>query len=154
MHRNCRGGDQGGETLLERCVVSAGLTIAVDPDEGIIHEWERTVGRDIVRRFVIKWYEDGVLFSVAALGKVPSPVSKALRILHFDDTIDKLLVRVALATQDRTVVSEDSDFWDPAITSRPGRIGDASAPVAALLRAELGITVLSVPDLMTALHLA
>ncbi len=150
--RRSRGDTAVRATILERCVSDHGLFIAVDPDQGIIDEWMRTDGREAVSALVVAWYEAGILYTVPKLGSVPAHTRKALRKLGFGkDMIDKLVLRVALATADRIVVSEDSDFWDPFDTTRPGKIGDRNAPVAKLLAAKLDVQVMLLSGLLTAL---
>jgi len=152
MHHNCRAMLQTTEpTVLQRCVVQAALSIAVDPDQAIIHEWERTAGKEVVQTLVIEWFERGALFTVPSLGRIPPHTMRRLRLIGFDDTVDKLVLRVAMSTLDRIVVSDDSDFWDPADPTHPGQIGDSRAPVAAILRSECNVQVLCFPQLLDAL---
>lgn len=116
------------------------LTFMVDPKRGIIDEWSNTSSPEAVAQLVIQWEALGGLRVVRQLGKLYSADSKKLRRLGFDDTIDKLVLKVALATDDKTIVSEDSDFWDP---KNPGRrsVGKNDAVVCKFLREVMGVDV-------------
>ena len=60
---------------------------------------------------------------------LPRRVSRALPRLGFKDTVDKLVLRTAHNTDDKRVVSNDPDFWDPQDKKQ---FGDPGAPVAKL----------------------
>jgi hypothetical protein len=117
--------------------LTLGLTLA------IIDEWERTVGQEYVQAFVTKLESMGVLFSVPALGRIPPAVSRKLVQLGFLDTIDKVLLRVAMVLADKIVVSGDADFWDPGKKDIRRLSRNPHAPVAALCRNALGVTALT-----------
>lgn len=128
-------------TVLDEFIRSEALCIGVDPDSAIIDEWRRTNNPEYVEILVVRWFESGGLFRVERVGRYSAVVSKKLRRLGFSDTVDKLLVRVALVLKDRIVVSIDSDFWNPRRPREKKWLGDNNAPVAQLLRNELGISV-------------
>ena len=152
MNHNCRGMWQSdAPTLLQRCVSTANLSIAVDPDHAIIHEWERTAGREAVQLLVVEWFESGALFTVLSLGRIPTQVNRQLRAAGFDGTIDKLMLRVAMVTADRILVSDDSDFWDPTDPTHPGRVGDYTAPVASIINVCCGVRVHCLPQFLALL---
>lgn len=116
------------------------LTFMVDPDRGIIDEWSNTASPEAVAQLVIQWEALGGLRVVRKLGKLDAADSKKLRLMGFDDTIDKLILKVALATDDKIIVSEDGDFWDP---KKPGRasVGKNDAPVCKFLHRVMGVDV-------------
>jgi hypothetical protein len=64
------------------------------------------------------------------------------------DAIDKLIVKIALATEDRIIVSGESDFWDPKKPNNRQIPGQANAPVARFFREQLEITVLTLKMLL------
>jgi len=118
------------------------IKLALDAARGLISEWEKTCGPDI-KVLVAYWGEhDGILL----IQNPPSPgavISKRLKILGFgNDTIDKLVLRIALGTVDRIIVSDDSDFWDPKRPNDRKLIGNPNAPVSRLCREELKVTIL------------
>ncbi len=114
------------------------LLVVVDKPRGIISEWEQTCGVEGVKQLVIKWTDLSGFRLVQPAG-LPAHAAKKLRKLGFNDVIDKLIVRCALRNGvHTTIVSIDSDFWDP---SNPHRVGYANTPVAAFLRKSFGLTV-------------
>ena len=125
-------------TVLHQPLRTGKARLVVDVAGGLIDEWCDTCGREVIQVLVTKWEGFGAVDPVVP-GKVPSHIAKNLRGLGFQDTIDKLILRIALATGDRTVVSDDSDFWDPA---QPSKRGQTDAPVARLCRDKLQITVM------------
>lgn len=112
--------------------------MCVDDAQGIVHEWERTANRDVVRQLIIHWQQYKGWKLVELHRSLPVQVTRALRQLAFKDTGDKLILRTAYNTEDRRVISDDPDFWDPRDTRKKG---DRRAPVAALCREQLGVTV-------------
>ena len=76
---------------------------------------------------------------IKTLASIPNVIIKRLLAFGFNDTIDKLIVRLAYKTNDKKVVSDDSDFWDPR-RNRP--VGDAGGCVANLLWRQLSIEVM------------
>jgi hypothetical protein len=118
------------------------LRLALDSSKGLISEWERTCG-PAVKAFVIYCEQYDGIRLIQNLGSPGSAASKQLRRLGFgNDAIDKLIVKIALATEDRIIVSGESDFWDPKKPNNRQIPGQANAPVARFFREELRITVL------------
>jgi hypothetical protein len=138
-------------SLLVQCAVKHGLVCVADRDRALLDEWRRTAGDEPVKQLVIQLTDRRALRLLPTLGRVPNGTLNELRALYFDDTIDKLILRIAVSTTERAVISEDSDFWDPSDTSRPGKIGDERAPVARLLKEHLGITVMPLVGLLRVL---
>lgn len=133
---------------LEMPVRQRKLRLALDSSRGLSSEWERTCG-PAAKAFVIHCEQYGGIRLIENLGKPGSAASKQLRQLGFDDAVDKLIVKIALATNDRIIVSGESDFWDPKKPHNRQIPGQANAPVARFLREQLGITVLLLRMLMT-----
>ena len=138
-------------TSIDEYIDNGRLTVHVDKDGGIIDEWKDTCGREYIEALMIRWYDAKGLFSVRKPARIPPSTVKKLRQLGFNDTIDKLLLRVALSIVDRIVVSNDSDFWNPAKPDDKRWLGDSNAPVAKLLREEIKVVVYTLKMLMTAL---
>jgi hypothetical protein len=127
------------ETTLDGPIQNKSLRLVVDAARGLIGEWEQTCGREVVGVVINRWEIFGGIVVISDVPRIPASVSKRLRHLGFAGTIDRLILRLALGAKDRTVVSNDTDFWDPSNTTRPG---DPQAPVARLVRQELSVTVL------------
>lgn len=123
---------------LTRAIEGKRLQVCVDEAQGIVHEWERTANREVVRQLIIHWQQFKGWRLVELRRSLPVQVTRSLRQLAFKDTGDKLILRTAYNTQDRRVISDDPDFWDPGDKRKKG---DPRAPVAVLCREELGITV-------------
>jgi hypothetical protein len=118
------------------------ITLALDASLGLVSEWEKTCGPDI-KVLVARWGEQGGIILVKNLHNPEQAINRRLQRLGFGrDTIDKLILRIALGTKDRTIVSDDSDFWDPTKPNDNRVKGDPKAPVALLCKQELGITIL------------
>ncbi len=145
-------GRQRAETSLDEHLRNGGLQIGIDRQRAIIHEWERTCGEEYVRNLAIMWESFGAFVIADPLGTIPPAVSRRLRQRGFRDTIDKLLLKIAIAINDRVVVSEDGDFWDPQQHPPRGCIGDRNACVAQLLREECDVLVLTLRQLLAALR--
>lgn len=111
--------DELGIDKLMNFVISKKLYLVLDYDGGIEGEWSQTCGVEIVRQIIIK-LSDHKGLEYLAPGKITSIIMKRLRIMGFNGTGDKLMLRVAVASQDKTIVSDDSDFWNPADTNSPG----------------------------------
>ncbi len=126
------------ETSLDRPLKEGKCTLVVDGAGSLIDEWCQTCGPEHIQDLITHWES----FAVSALvyknpvSKLPSLISRQLR---FMGSIDRLILRIAMATSDRIVVSEDSDFWDPAC---PGKRGDPNACIAKLCHERLRITIL------------
>lgn len=114
------------------------LQVCADLGGGILGEWEKTAKRDVVHQLIVHWQQFKGWQLVEPAKALPYNVARALPGLGFKDTVDKLVLRTACATADRRVVSNDPDFWDP---KDKDSTGDSDAPVAALCRDGLGITV-------------
>lgn len=115
------------------------LQICADLGGGIVDEWQRTANRDVVRQLIVHWqqYKGWRLVEPATL---PHKVARALPRLGFKDVVDKLILRTACATNDKHIVSNDPDFWDP-LADKDRCVGDPKAVVAEILREELHVTV-------------
>ena len=137
-------------TALDEYLRRGDLQIGLDRQRAVVHEWGRTCGEEYVKILVTAWESLGAFVIVDPLGAIPRGVSKRLRQRGFDDAIDKLLLRVAIAINDHVVVSEDSDFWDPQDHTRDC-IGDHNAYVAHLLHEECEVLVLTLRQLLAKL---
>jgi hypothetical protein len=125
---------------LSKAIEGRRLRVCVDRELGIVSEWEQTANRDFVRQLIIHWQTFGGWRLVELTASLPLEVRRALRRLAFDDAGDKRILRTAYNTEDRRVVSNDPDFWDPRDSDRRS-VGRPSAPVAVLCRERLGVTV-------------
>lgn len=121
------------------------VRVIVDGDGGIVSEWEETCNRELVHALIAKWESVRGFESCRKLGKIPADLKNKLRQLGFADTVDIVILRVALVVTDRTIISDDSDFWDPA---DPTSIGRRNAPVARLLRDAEEVEVLPLRGLL------
>jgi hypothetical protein len=128
---------------LERPISRRKLKLALDANNGLQSEWVRTCGLPAIKAFVVHCEQyDGIRL-------IKNPVSpgadasKKLKLLGFgSDTVDKLILKIALATDDKTIVSGESDFWDPTKPSDRSIPGQPNAPVARFCRERLGVTIL------------
>lgn len=142
------------ETSLDRPMSLGRIVVVLDSPGGILSEWIRTCDPEFIKVLVTRWEElRGILF----MRNPPSldhAVSGRLRRLGFgNDTIDKLILRLAVITKDQVVVSDDSDFWDPTKPKNDPRVkGNRNSPVARLCREELGVTILLLKMLMDGLN--
>lgn len=143
-----RRGSARTATVLDEHLRAKNLILYVDPQFALVDEWKRTSGQEAVQQLVIRWVDLDALLTVEALRTVGPTVTRRLRQLGFRDTVDKLILRIALALDDRNVVSNDGDFWDPLKPGRACPIGKHSAPVAALLASQLVITVHTLRQLL------
>lgn len=123
---------------LSRAIVDRVAQVCVDADKGIVDEWERTANREVVRQLIIHWQQFKGWRLVDLVYSLPPQVGRMLLQLGFRDAGDKLVLRTAYNTDDRRVVSDDPDFWDPRDSRAKGK---ARAPVAALCAERLGVTV-------------
>lgn len=130
-------------TPLDRPIKLRKLRLALDASQGLQSEWVRTCGLPAIQDFVVYCEQyDGIHFIQNPVNP-SSDNSRRLRILGFgNDTVDKLILRIALATQDRIIVSGESDFWDPKKPTDRNIRGCPNAPVARFLKDQLGVTVL------------
>jgi hypothetical protein len=127
------------ETPLDRPLQEGRLALAVDEAGGLVDQWGRTCGEEYIRVLITRWESFAALITTNPISKIQPSISSSLRQLGFVDGIDRLVLRIGMATTDRIVVSDDPDFWDPA---RPDKRGDSNAPVAKFCRERLCITVL------------
>jgi hypothetical protein len=132
-------------TPLDDHIEAGRLRLALDLTRGLLTEWEQTCGAETVGVFIAKWEASGGIVLVQQLGRLPPKAIVRLKRLGFRGTVDKLVLRIALAISGRTVVSRDSDFWDPA---RPQLVGRADACVTRFCREELGVTIVLLPGLL------
>jgi hypothetical protein len=133
------------ETSLDGPLKKRFITLAVDLYGGLVDEWARTCGHEPIRVLIMKWESYGAILSVEPEKKIGPKISRKLRQFGFNDTIDRLILRIAMVTEERIVVSDDSDFWDPR---EPRNKGIHNAPVAKLCREELGIIIFLLDGLM------
>ncbi|MFC1541586.1 hypothetical protein ACFL50_03950 [Candidatus Latescibacterota bacterium] len=133
------------ETILDNFLEKFNLVIVFDFGHGLSDEWGQTCGREIVKVLLIHWESFNAIKMVEPVAKINPTISKELRQLGFYDTIDKLVLRIALATSDKIVVSEDSHFWDPR---NPKIRGDKRCPVTKLCLDKLEITILLLKQLI------
>jgi len=144
-HRR-KGNSRIFETSLDRHLKEGRLTLAIDKALGLIDEWKRTCGVECVQVLITCWESFAAIVIIDPVSKIPRSVCHQL---SFMGCIDRLLLRIGMATADRIVVSDDSDFWDPA---RPDKRGDPNAKVAKLCKDRLDITVLLLKTLLVRLR--
>ena len=99
----------------------------------------RTCGAEIIGVLAAKWEACDGITVVRDVPRLPNAVARALRQLGFNDTIDKLVLRLSTSTRNRIAVSDDGDFWDPRDAAERGK---KSACVARLCREQLDVTVM------------
>lgn len=137
--RRNRGSNIAFETALDSPLRAGKCRLCLDSDGALQDEWGRTCGEEIIRRLMVRWYDFGAIAPVDPANKIPGPARGALRQLGFDGTTDKLILRIAINTFDKLVVSNESDFWDPSDTQKSG---SRNAPVAKICREKLGVTIM------------
>lgn len=125
------------------------LQLTLDQGKALLTEWEQTCGREIVGVVVSVWDSWKAIRYVKELPKLAPASARRLHDLEFCDAIDKVVIRISLATEDKCAVSEDSDFWNPKDKKSKG---DARAPVACHCRDHHGITILLLGELLTKLR--
>lgn len=118
--------------------------LAVDDNLSLVDEWCQTCGKDIVASLLGQWEPFGGILRVSP-SSIPYQARRKLNQLAFTDTIDKLIIRIALSTVDRTIVSDDCDFWDPDPTKR----GSDKGCIALLLRKDLNVRVCLLIDMLS-----
>lgn len=136
----CRSSPTSRSDVITELVKKKRLRVVVDCSRALIDEWKKTAGSELVQALVVQWSDNGGLVQLRKDCKLPKQLSKVLQQLHFTDTCDKLVVRIAIGTTDRIIVSNDPDFWDPKNSARKG---DSGAPVAAALEEHEGIRVVT-----------
>lgn len=141
------------ESSVDRLIRLRRMTVALDRAGGLLDEWKRTCGQDAVNVLIAHWESlpDGVLL-IANVASLEPRASRKLRELGFRDAIDRLVLRIALRTTDRVVISDDSDFWDPKRPNDRRVRGNRNAPVARFSREELGIEVVLLRTLVNRLE--
>ncbi len=124
-----------GLRLLEKAIEEGLLRVHLDSGGGIEGEWATTCGVDIIQTVLIKWIDlEGVVRTPAAV--MPKELKVKLKAANFNDTGDKLLVRLAIGARETHQIdafhigTTDPDFWDPSDNSKRGK---ANAPVASAL---------------------
>ncbi|MEK6334277.1 MAG: hypothetical protein AABM67_04955 [Acidobacteriota bacterium] len=134
---------------LDKPISDRRLKLALDEANGLRSEWVRTCGLPAVQAFVVHCEQYAGIQLIKTPVSPGSAASKKLRFLGFgNNPVDKLILRIALATQDRIIVSDDSDFWDPKKPNDRRLRGDKNAPVARFCRKELGVTILLLKKLL------
>lgn len=129
------------ESLLDRWIRLRKIMLAIDSQRALVDEWQKTCGPDI-KTLVAHWGDNEGIVFVGNLRNPPQSTARRLRILGFgNDTGDKLVLRIAMRTKDRTIISDDSDFWNPSDSRAKG---NPNAPVAKLCKEELKVTILLV----------
>lgn len=126
-------------------IVNKKLQIVVDKDGGIIDEWMETCGCEIIQQLVIIWQPVNGIKIINRPPALPLVTRRKLQQFGFIDTIDKLILRVAYATAEKKVVSDDSDFWDPSDTRL---IGNKKAKIAKYLVDNLNIKLYILADIV------
>jgi hypothetical protein len=128
---------------LEKPISRRRLKLALDANNGLQSEWIRSCGPSAIKALVVHCEQyDGIRLIKSPLSPGPA-ASKKLRLLGFgNDATDKLILKIALATDDRIIVSGESDFWDPKKPNDRTIPGQPNAPVARFCREQLGVTIL------------
>jgi hypothetical protein len=139
---NSARGAKASVNPLKKPVQLRKLRLAVDASKGLVSEWERTCG-PAIRSFIVYCEQyDGIRLIQNPVSP-GSAASKKLKLLGFgDNTVDKLILRISLATKDQIIVSGESDFWDPKKPHDRSIPGTTNAPVARFCREELDVTIL------------
>jgi hypothetical protein len=114
------------------------LMVCVDADRGIVSEWEKTAKREVVQQLIIHWQQYKGFQAVPLTQTLPQAVTRAHPRHGYKDTVHKIVDRTAHNSQDKRIVTNDPDFWDP---NDRDSLGDPDAPVARLCREQLGITI-------------
>lgn len=143
-----RPGTSTWETSLDAPMKKQKLKLTLDTVGGLLNEWEKTCGEEVVGVVMSRWEELRGIVLVDRPPTLSSAASRKLRELGFDGTIDRLVLRLGLASKDHTVVSDDNDFWDPK--SKTER-GNPNAAVARFSREELGVAVTLLAPLLAKL---
>jgi len=133
------------KTPLDKPLRLRKLSLAVDIEGGLVDEWKRTCGEEYIEALIIKWADLDGIDPVDPAPSIGYPHTRALKQFGFSGTVDKLILRIALVTNDKNVVSDDSDFWDPA---QPTKRGSPSACVAQYCNNNLGITIMLLSTLL------
>src|SRR5262249_38883086 len=111
---------------LSSAVKKKKFRVCADLAGGLVGEWEETANAEVVRQLIVYW-EQHPGWKLGDPQVFPQHVSKKLTALGFTQTIDRLIVRIAMGTSEKKVVTNDSDFWDP---KNKKSAGDHKAPVS------------------------
>ena len=130
------------ETSLDGPIRDGLILVMADIAGGLVGEWSDTCGWDTIQVLISRWEYPKGFRCTKPVTKIERRVSKLLRQAGFNDGIDRLIVKIALTTTDRTVISDESDFWEPKEPDNRNHKGDPNSTVTRLLREELGVTVL------------
>lgn len=145
--RSTRHGGKGGN-FLERRARSKRLAIVLDHSRSLDSEYENTCGKEAARQLVVLLQDLGALRRRQPV-PIPEPARTHLRNNGFEGTVDRLVLRIALAhdNPDRLVCSDDSDFWDGHTTES---IGDHGANICCIIESA-GLTLWSHAELLAAI---
>ena len=136
-------------THLDEYVMNRSLRFAMDSLGSLEPEWVACAGLEFVRQLIVFWQGFDGIKEVRDLGRIPHGISRRLRVMGLVGTVDRLLVKIALGVNgDKRLVSNDSDFWDPAASNPRSCLGDRNACVAKCLRERLGVEVRTLPQLL------
>jgi hypothetical protein len=126
-----------GLKFLENALANNKITIYLDSAGGLKDEWGRTCGVETIGQLLTKWNDlSAIKFCSPCSTISPRSLKQVLKDHAFNDTCDKLIVRIGITViRDQSVVrfliaTNDSDFWHPLDSTR---LGDPHAPVAAAL---------------------
>ena len=117
-------------TSLDRFIQEGVLIVGVDTDRALIDEWMRTCSEEAIKALIIRWADYGGLRFVIK-SNIHYHDKRKLRQLGFCDSIDMIVLQVAIALRDRIIVSSDCDFWNPKNTRSRG---NPNTPVATFCR--------------------
>lgn len=131
-------------TALDTSIENKRLTLVLDAGTALLSEWIETCGEEAVMTTVAKWEPLGGVRFVVDVPEIPSAVFARLRRAGFVGTMDKIVLRLGMASGDRMVVSNDHRFWDRDTRRR----GDPRGEIASLCLTELDVTVLLLKQLM------
>jgi hypothetical protein len=127
------------ETNLDAGLRSQKVVLVLDDEEGLLNEWSTTSGPEFTKVIVSIWSGWKAVHFVKLSKPLPSNQRRHFREKGwFRDIGDRLVLRIALNSPEKNVVSEDTHFWDPG---KPKNRGKQSAPVAKYLREELDVAV-------------
>jgi hypothetical protein len=129
------------------------IRVVVDKDMGLVDEWKRTCKPEMIESMIIKWKDSGGLVLIRPIDKIPKDTLRRLVAIGFrNQTIDKLIIRIAANTTDKIAITNDGDFWHGKATGGQ-RAGDASGRIAKLLRESLHITILTMTQMVEEVEL-
>lgn len=137
-----------GLLRLDMHVQRGDVSLNTDSGLGLLDEWRRTCGTDELKQLIVKWRDKKAIVLVQLRRNLEPHQTQYLRTAGFADAGDRLIVRIALNAQERNLVTNDPDFWDPRRTSMRG---NSAAPVHRYLLAECGITSIMLGELFSRL---